>query len=191
MAVFDTPMRITYSLASGVFGFWLLSIPRQIAYSLVGVVFGLWILSLIVQVVMISVSPMSTPLMGPPSKSLLFGLSRYIHESPDSSVLFERWAEEYGSAYRVPHSFWSSQIVLADPKAVACFFAHETTTYVRNSVTKRAVERLVGLLSFHMFYSSYVTDICLTQMGRGLIYADGESHKLYAICPNLIGGFRY
>jgi hypothetical protein len=150
MAVFDTPMQIAYSLVSVVFGFWLLSIPRHIAYSLVGVVFGLWILSLIVEVV-ISVSPKSTPLMGPPSKSLLFGLSRYIHESPDSSVLFERWAEEYGSAYRVPHSFWSSQIVLADPKAVACFFAHETTTYVRNSVTKRAVERLVGLLSSHMF----------------------------------------
>ena len=122
----------------------MFGILNQVEYSL-GVLFGLWFLSRIVQAV--RAGRQSTPLRGPPRNNLFFGLSRYIQASPDSSVLFERWAEEYGSAYRVPYGFGSFQVVLTDPKAVASFFAQGTSTYVRNSESKRAVERLVGLYS--------------------------------------------
>ena len=105
--------------------------------------FGLWFLSWIIQ--SMRRNSRSTPLRGPPRKNLLFGVSADIHTSPDSSVLFEKWAEEYGSVYRIPYSFGTSQIILADPKAVAGFYAQDSFVYVRSPLSRRAVERFVGL----------------------------------------------
>jgi hypothetical protein len=116
--------------------------PAQVTYPLVGL-FGLWFLSRIIQAVRRRTH--LTPLRGPPSTNLIFGLSGHIRSSSDSALLFEQWGAEYGSAYRVPYTFGSIRLVLLDPKAVASFLAQETTTYVRSPVSKRAVERLVGL----------------------------------------------
>ena len=126
--------------------------PKQVAYPLAGVIFGLWLLSRIIHA--IRPGSQTTPLRGPPSKSLLFGLSNYIRKYPDSSVLHERWTEEYGSVYSVPTSLGSTQVMLADPKAIASFFAQGTVTYVRPSGGRKFVKNLVCLHSPILFFQA-------------------------------------
>jgi hypothetical protein len=85
-----------------------------------------------------------TPLRGPQSPDFLFGLGRSIQTHKDPSALYEEWAREYGSAYRVPYPLGSYRVVLADPKALAAFYARETVVYVRNLATKRVTELIVS-----------------------------------------------
>jgi len=118
--------------------------PKQVAFPLVGFLFGFWLLYRVIRAV--RPGSRTTPLRGPPSKSLLFGLSNYVRKSPDSSVLHERWAEEYGSVYAVPTSLGSTQVMLADPKAIASFFAQGTVTYVRPPGSRKFMKNLVCLL---------------------------------------------
>jgi hypothetical protein len=61
------------------------------------------------------------PLRGPPSKNFLLGLAAYIAQFPVKSALYEQWAREYGSVYRVPYASGSSRVILVDPKAFAAF----------------------------------------------------------------------
>jgi hypothetical protein len=136
---------------------------RDVAYPLAGVLFGLWVLSRIIHAV--RPGSQTTPLRGPSSRNILFGLGNYIRTSPDSSVLHERWAEEYGSVYSVPSSLGSTQIMLNDPKAIASFFAQGTVTYVIPSGGRRLIKKMVCL------YSS----IILSQVSRlKLFYLGGK-----------------
>jgi hypothetical protein len=128
--------------------------PKQVVFPLVGVLFGLWLLSKIMRVV--RPGSQTTPLRGPASKSLFFGLSKYIRDSPDSSVLFGQWAKEYGSVFSVPTSLGSSQIILTDPKAIASFFAQGTVTYVRSPGGTRIFK---GLVRPHAFLSSSISQV--------------------------------
>jgi hypothetical protein len=98
----------------------------------------------------------TTPLKGPPSKDFLFGWMPYLMRVPDIGAVYEEWAHEYGSVFEVPTALGSRKVVLADPKALAHFSAKETYGYVYSPQDKRSLERLIG---------------------RGLIWADGDSHK--------------
>ncbi|KAF5371478.1 hypothetical protein D9615_009620 [Tricholomella constricta] len=98
----------------------------------------------------------TTPLRGPKSESFLFGLSRVVRESEDASILSEQWANEYGSVYRVPIALGPSRIVIVDPKAAAHFYSKETFVYVQTPLARRFIENLFG---------------------RGLLWAEGESHR--------------
>ncbi|KAI0640544.1 cytochrome P450 [Trametes meyenii] len=98
----------------------------------------------------------STPLAGPPSPSWLFGVSKVAGNSPGTSSLYEQWAEQYGAVFRVPSAFGSTTVILTDPKAVAHFYALETFTYEQTKLARVAIENLFG---------------------RGLLWAEGESHK--------------
>ncbi|RDB20296.1 hypothetical protein Hypma_012676 [Hypsizygus marmoreus] len=98
----------------------------------------------------------TTPLRGPPNKSLWFGLYRYINESEDSGAVYEQWATEYGSAYKVPGGFGSSKIMIMDPKATTHFYSKETFGYVQTPLARVFIENLFG---------------------RGLLWAEGESHR--------------
>ncbi|KAG6852669.1 hypothetical protein C0991_010037 [Blastosporella zonata] len=98
----------------------------------------------------------TSPLRGPPSPSLLFGLSRVIRNAEDVSVLTEQWANEYGSAFRVPIALGSGRIVIIDPKAVTHFYSKETFGYVQTPLARVFIERLFG---------------------RGILWAEGESHR--------------
>jgi hypothetical protein len=120
----------------------MIPMASQVASALCGVL-GLWLLSQIFPSV--RRRKWMTPLKGPPSKSLFFGVSRVLHASPDSSVLYEEWGKEFGLVYRVPSTFWSNTIALLDPKALAHFHARETFTYVRPSIERRGVDRLVRM----------------------------------------------
>ncbi|KAI0368462.1 cytochrome P450 [Pilatotrama ljubarskyi] len=98
----------------------------------------------------------ATPLAGPPSPSWLFGISRVAANNPEGAALYDEWAEQYGPVFRVPAPLGSTRVVLMDPKAVAHFYSLETFTYVQTALSRVAIENLFG---------------------RGLLWAEGESHK--------------
>ncbi|TBU29145.1 cytochrome P450 [Dichomitus squalens] len=98
----------------------------------------------------------ATPLAGPPSPSWLFGVRHLVSNSPEAPAIYERWSEEFGSVYRIPAPLGSTQVVLTDPKAIAHFYSEETWTYVQTKLSRVAIEGLFG---------------------RGLLWAEGESHK--------------
>jgi hypothetical protein len=88
----------------------------------------------------------STPLRGPPSKSYLLGVRWHINNSPDSGEVYERWAEEYGPVFRIPDAMGGSAVVLADPKAIANFFAKETFVYVQTTLMRKLLDEMVSML---------------------------------------------
>ncbi|KAJ6517532.1 cytochrome P450 [Mycena vitilis] len=98
----------------------------------------------------------STPLKGPQSNDYLFGSLRHLMKAPDSGAIYEEWANDFGPVFAVPHLAGSRKLMLADPKAIANFFSKETYTYIQNSQSKRFLERVIG---------------------RGLFWAEGDSHK--------------
>ncbi|GLB33170.1 putative cytochrome p450 [Lyophyllum shimeji] len=118
---------------------------------------GLWLFSKVVKIWLSRWrGTRATSLRGPPSESILFGLSGVLRQSEDASLLTERWAKEYGSAFRVPTALGSSRIVLMDPKAVAHFYSKETFGYVQTPLARVFIENLFG---------------------RGVLWAEGESHR--------------
>uniref|UniRef100_A0A0W0G6N4 Cytochrome p450 n=1 Tax=Moniliophthora roreri TaxID=221103 RepID=A0A0W0G6N4_MONRR len=99
----------------------------------------------------------TTPLIGPPSKSLIFGLSKHLNSlDVDPGETIEQWAKEYGSVYKVPTVLGGAKIVVCDPRAVRDFYSKETWTYVGTPLGKRFIRRAFG---------------------RGLLWAEGESHR--------------
>ncbi|OJT02316.1 11-oxo-beta-amyrin 30-oxidase [Trametes pubescens] len=98
----------------------------------------------------------ATPLAGPARTSWLFGAADVIRNAPNASNLYEVWADKYGSVFRVPAPLGGTRVVLTDPKAIAHFYTHETFTYVQTKLARVAIENLFG---------------------RGLLWAEGESHK--------------
>ncbi|KAG0700467.1 cytochrome P450 [Suillus ampliporus] len=98
----------------------------------------------------------TTQLRGPPRSSFLYGVSNDPVSSQDSAATYERWAEEYGAVYMIPNVPGQTRIMLCDPKAIAHFYARETWTYVRTPLALTILEAVVG---------------------RGLLWAHGESHR--------------
>lgn len=89
----------------------------------------------------------TTLLAGPKSKNILFGLDHSIESSEDPGAVYERWATEYGPAFKVPGAFGSSKIVIVDPKANAHFYAKETFVYVQTKFTRMFLKNLVSGLN--------------------------------------------
>ncbi|KAJ7434787.1 cytochrome P450 [Mycena galericulata] len=97
----------------------------------------------------------SAALKGPSSNNFFFGVLPLLMKA-DSSVVYEEWAAAYGSVFSIPHLLGSKVLVLTDPKALQHFFSRETYGYVQTPNSKRFLERLIG---------------------RGLFWAEGDSHK--------------
>lgn len=87
----------------------------------------------------------TTHLSGPPSKSLIFGFPEFF-TTPDSPEIYEAWAEAYGAAYQVPSILGTTRIVLCDPKAIAHFYAKETTTYILTPLGRFVTSMVVRFL---------------------------------------------
>ncbi|KAJ7243084.1 cytochrome P450 [Mycena rebaudengoi] len=100
----------------------------------------------------------TTQLNGPPSQSLIWGLSDYSHKSPDISVDLEDWAKRYGPAYELPAEFGRKKIIITDPKAVVHFYSSERTTYVRPEDSRLFIGKMFG---------------------RGVLWAEGEMHIMH------------
>ncbi|KAF8812724.1 cytochrome P450 [Phlegmacium glaucopus] len=98
----------------------------------------------------------TTPLKGPANPSFLFGYYRHINEVEDPGAVYDEWAVEYGPAFRVPGGFGSSRVVICDPKANAHFYSKETFGYIQTKLSRVFIENLFG---------------------RGLLWAEGESHR--------------
>lgn len=101
-------------------------------------------------------SQRATRIRGPPSPGWAFGLAKTMLDSTISTELYERCAREYGSVYKVPGVFGQAKVILWDPKAISHFFARDTWLYNQTPFNKIAVR---------------------TTIGRGVLWADGESHK--------------
>ncbi|KIM47090.1 hypothetical protein M413DRAFT_440621 [Hebeloma cylindrosporum] len=87
----------------------------------------------------------ATPrLKGPPSRSFLFGATRDLFEASDPSVIYQDWEKLYGAIYQVPTSLGARMIVLSDPKALAQFFAKDTSTYQQPLFSRLTSRRLLG-----------------------------------------------
>ncbi|KAH7921980.1 cytochrome P450 [Leucogyrophana mollusca] len=86
----------------------------------------------------------ATNLNGPPRQNLLFGLQKVLTQSKDPSALYEQWAQDYGSVYRLPTALGNSRVVLCDPKAIAHFYARASFTYVVPPLNKVLSDILLG-----------------------------------------------
>ncbi|RDX44734.1 cytochrome P450 [Lentinus brumalis] len=125
---------------------------------------SLWQVALVLGVVYVAhkllksyrVRARSTPLAMPPRPSWFFGVSRLIINNPDASSMYEDWVQQFGSVFKIPAPLGGTRVILTDPKAIAHFYSVETWTYVQTKLSRVAIENLFG---------------------RGLLWAEGESHK--------------
>ncbi|KAG5651864.1 hypothetical protein H0H81_007144 [Sphagnurus paluster] len=98
----------------------------------------------------------TTRLPGPPSTSLIFGVTKDIFEAEDSGVVYDEWEKQYGAVYAIPAALGAREIVLCDPKAIAHHYAGDTFTYQQ----PRGARFFIG----HFF-------------GHNVLWAEGETHK--------------
>ncbi|KAJ7165920.1 cytochrome P450 [Mycena filopes] len=115
---------------------------------------GLWLCTKVFSY--LSRSSATTKLNGPTSKSRIFGLSRYISEAPDISADYEEWAARYGPVFEIPAIFGNKEIMLTDPKALTHCYNSERAVYVKTSTQRLFIDKIFG---------------------RGVLSAEGESHK--------------
>ncbi|KAJ7506043.1 cytochrome P450 [Mycena galericulata] len=92
----------------------------------------------------------------PSPNNFFFGVLPQLMESADSSAVYEEWTAAYGAVFSIPHLLGRKQLVLTDPKAFQHFFSRETFGYIQTQGSKRFLERIIG---------------------RGLLWAEGDSHK--------------
>ncbi|KAG9309786.1 cytochrome P450 [Chiua virens] len=95
-------------------------------------------------------------LNGPSSPSFVYGAGKVVMEADDPGNVYEVWAKEYGAVFEMPSTLGSRRIVVYDLKALTHFHSKDSWTYVRTPLAKKSIER---------------------GFGRGLFWAEGESHK--------------
>ncbi|KAJ6625075.1 cytochrome P450 [Mycena sp. CBHHK59/15] len=98
----------------------------------------------------------TTRLKGPSTNNFLFGMMPVLMDAHDAGAVYEEWAHAYGPVFAVPSFLGGRRIVIADPKAIAHFFSKETYGYIQTPPSKRFLEKMIG---------------------RGLFWAEGDSHK--------------
>jgi hypothetical protein len=103
---------------------------------------GIWLVFKVVRRI-VNPRPQGTRLLGPPSESLLFGVSRRVAGSPDTAVLYEEWAAKYGPAFDLPIAFGGRRTILCDPKAVNHFYSMERTVYAKSTLARTVIANLV------------------------------------------------
>ncbi|KAJ6562392.1 cytochrome P450 [Mycena capillaripes] len=117
---------------------------------------SLWLVTKIVRRIANRNSTQGTRLNGPPNESLIFGLNRHLAQAPDSGVVYQEWATKYGPVFEIPTAFRGHKIILCDPKAVNHFYSMERSVYVKSKHLRTVIANLFG---------------------RGLMWAEGESHR--------------
>ena len=123
----------------------------------------------------------ATPLAGPPSPSWLFGIRRGDGNDMNGAALFEEWAAQYGSVYRVPAPFGSTRVVLMDPKAISHFYTLETFTYVQTKLSRIAIENLVSRVGRRAEYAAYMRSLGEVCYGRKASPTRGRSRQAETI----------
>jgi hypothetical protein len=118
----------------------------------------------------------ATRIRGPQNPSWLFGFAHTVNSAAIITDLYERWAIEYGPVYKVPHVLGLSKVILWDPKAISHFFARDTWLYNQTPFNKAVVRTIVCPFASLYSYKMMVC-FCDLQVGRGVLWADGENHK--------------
>ncbi|KAF5344274.1 hypothetical protein D9758_012335 [Tetrapyrgos nigripes] len=95
-------------------------------------------------------------LRGPANSNLLFGNFRELADDPTAS-LHEKWAAEYGSAYRMHGILNSSVLVLQDAKGMHHLLSHTEDIYQRPESARWNLSRLLG---------------------SGVLVTEGEKHRM-------------
>ncbi|KAG1818504.1 cytochrome P450 [Suillus subaureus] len=103
-----------------------------------------------------SVKPLDNCSFGWRVQCRLFTCGTVDLRQSDSATVYEHWAQEYGVVYMIPSVLGQTRIVLADPRAIAHFYARESWTYVQTPLSLALIENLVG---------------------RGVLSSQGESHR--------------
>ncbi|KAG1876043.1 cytochrome P450 [Suillus tomentosus] len=98
----------------------------------------------------------TTRIRGPQGTSLVFGLAKTVVDSNITNELYELWAKEYGPVYKILHALGKYRLMLWDPKAISHFYARDTSLY------------------HHTPFNKIILPIAI---GRGVMGADGESHR--------------
>ncbi|KIL62637.1 hypothetical protein M378DRAFT_108174 [Amanita muscaria Koide BX008] len=62
----------------------------------------------------------------------------------DFGLRLEKWANEYGSVYKLPIGLGRSHVILCDPKAITHFHAKDGFTYLRHPFLKAVLEMFLG-----------------------------------------------
>jgi hypothetical protein len=119
----------------------------------------------------------STPLKGPPRLSWLTGAVGFEFTIAGRTAAIKEWTADYGPVFQIPWAMGSNQVVLCDPKAVAHFYAGDSTVYLGSKATRKVTELLVRRISL-----SRATCLMLRilQMGRGIFWAEKDDHRRYA-----------
>ncbi|KAJ7336934.1 cytochrome P450 [Mycena albidolilacea] len=117
---------------------------------------GVWVVTKVVGRLTKRKSAQGARLNGPPNESIVFGMNRLVSQAPDSGIVYQEWAAKYGPVFEMPMAFGGRKLVLCDPKAVNHFYSMERSIYVRPKLGRAVIANLFG---------------------RGLLWAEGESHK--------------
>ena len=88
--------------------------------------------------------PRTTKLRGPPSKNLIFGVSKELFDSSDLGDIYGNWEKAHGPVYEIPSTLGSTILVLQDPKAITHLYLKDTWTYHQFWFAKA----VFGLVSF-------------------------------------------
>lgn len=121
----------------------MISTPKLSDIALI--LLGLWVVSKLVGT--LRQRTKTTKLMGPASQHWLMGVQKYLMNSKDQSLEYEKWADEYGSAYTIPTPLWGQKLVLADPKGIAHFYSRETFGYVQSEMGHTFLKNFVSVSS--------------------------------------------
>ena len=84
-------------------------------------------------------------LRGPPSSSLIFGVTKEIWNSNDLGGLYGKWEKTYGPVYEIPSSLGSKILIVGDPKAIAHFWTGDTMKYHTLKFAKTFFRQLVSV----------------------------------------------
>ncbi|EMD31785.1 hypothetical protein CERSUDRAFT_100013 [Gelatoporia subvermispora B] len=99
----------------------------------------------------------TTPLRGPPSPSLLWGVQQLVLNSWQTGGVYEQWSGTYGSTFRVAAPMGTSRIVMTDPKAATHVLSQDTWGYTHTGASKAIIKSILG---------------------KGILWSDGERHRI-------------
>lgn len=94
----------------------------------------------------------TTPLRGPPSPSLLWGVSHLVSQNRETGGIYEQWAETYGSVYRVASPMGNSCLVVTDLRAAVHIYSQDTWNYTHTTASKAGIKNIVSGCSKFLFY---------------------------------------
>ncbi|KAJ7438339.1 cytochrome P450 [Mycena latifolia] len=86
----------------------------------------------------------ATLLQGPPSPSFVFGHTKEIMEAQSPADLYDKWAQTYGSVYRVHGPLGTERFVVCDPKAIAHVYALDSWKYCHTALAQLQLSSLTG-----------------------------------------------